>query len=259
MPDNQNIPKLTMSTFISKGADTARIKLNSAPAVQSAAPGWKKQESSERAAPIQKAKWQQPRRSMLKTAEDSEENRRGAGLMIKLVICACVCALALGLKLINTPETERLAKDVKDAITTEVDLDETIGKLKFVQNDSEMVFGDSAAVTLPVKGEVRQNFGDANSEGVVFGCPAGSTVVACTDGVVEALGNTQELGSYVRVRHAAGLETFSYGLSEITVEKGQPLKSGDVIGKVAGDTLYFESRVNGRPQDPLTLYNSMMG
>lgn len=259
MPEHQNIPKLATSAFVSRGADATRIKLNNDHKAATVAPGWKNpQERLSKPPAIKPPVQRQPYRGVLDKAADSEESKRTTGLIVKLGICACVCTLALGLRLVNTPATERIARDVKNAITTEMDIDDTIGKLKFVQNDSATVFGDSINVTLPVKGEIRQKFGDADSEGILFGCTKGSSVVACADGVVEALGQSEEMGNYVQLRHAAGLETYAYGLSEVSVEKGQPLKSGDVLGKAAGDTLYFESRVNGWPQDPLKLYSSAM-
>ncbi len=184
--------------------------------------------------------------------------------MIKLGVCAAVCVMALGLRLINTPATVQLAQDVRQAITTEIDVDETIGKLKFVDGDAvaddgtAMVFG-AMEVTLPVQGEVREQFGENGSNGVLFACTQGASGVACADGVVEALGTDEARGQYVRLRHAAGLETFLYGLAEVAVEQGQPLKSGDILGKSAGDSLYFEARVNGAPQDPLALYEAAKG
>ncbi len=264
MPDQANIPKIQMDGFVSKSVEPKNIRPTmSPPRAQIVAPGW-----SNSPAPMQPPTAAPPKMYARKTVRaqparaysEHEEDRKTTALLIKLGVCAAVCILALGLRLINTPETAQIAQDVKQVITTEIDVDETIGKLKFVdgsavQDDTAMVFG-AANVTLPVQGEVRQQFGEEGLDGVVFACAQGASGIACADGVVEALGTDETRGQYVRVRHAAGLETFLYGLSDVAVEKGQPLKTGDILGKSAGDSLYFEVRVNGAPQDPMMLYEA---
>ncbi len=262
MPDTANIPKIQMDGFISKNVEPKRIRLEMSPLrAEIVEPGWS---NSAIPARSQKTYARSTVKASKRDYDEAENERKSTALMIKLGVCAAVCVMALGLRLINIPATEQLAQDVKQAITTEIDVDETIGKLRFVDGDvvaddgTAMVFG-ALNVTLPVQGEVREQFGENGSSGVLFACTEGAAGVACADGVVEALGTDEIRGQYVRVRHAAGLETFLYGLAEVAVEQGQPLKSGDILGKSAGDSLYFEARVNGAPQDPLALYEAAKG
>ncbi len=273
MPDTANIPKIQADGFVSKSVDPKKVRLEMGPPRadivspwQNTAPAWPQKTYARQTIKAAPGVAKKPAGSMGKRSDydKAEEDRKATALMIKLGVCAAVCVLALGLRLINTPTTVQLAQDVRQVITTEIDVDETIGKLKFVDGEAvaddgaAMVFG-SLNVTLPVQGEVREQFGENGSSGVVFACTQGAAGVACADGVVEALGMDETRGQYVRLRHAAGLETFLYGLAEVAVEQGQPLKSGDILGKSAGDSLYFEARVNGAPQDPLALYEAAKG
>ncbi len=265
MPDTANIPKIQVDGFVSKSVEPKLMRLEMGPPRAEIVSPWK---NTVQALPPRSYARQTikaaPNGARKRDYDEAESERKSTALMIKLGVCAAVCVMALGLRLINTPATTQLAQDVRQVITTEIDVDETIGKLKFVdgkaapEDGTAMVFG-ALNVTLPVQGEVREQFGENGSNGVLFACSQGASGIACADGVVEALGVDEIRGQYVRLRHAAGLETFLYGLSEVSVEQGQPLKSGDILGKSAGDSLYFEARVNGAPQDPLALYEAAKG
>ena len=63
-------------------------------------------------------------------------------------------------------------------------------------------------------------------------------------------------GNAVIIDHGLGVHSGYYHLSEISVQEGQQVKKGDVVGKV-GDTglatgphLHWEIRVNGINVDP---------
>jgi len=79
--------------------------------------------------------------------------------------------------------------------------------------------------------------------GVDFGIPTGTPVKTAGSGVVEAFGNTDEIrgcysyGKWILVKHPTGLSTLYAHLSVISVERGESVAVGDVIG-YSGNTGY---------------------
>ena len=72
-------------------------------------------------------------------------------------------------------------------------------------------------------------------------------------------------GNLIRIKHANGLETYYAHNSKNLVKKGQHVKAGQVIGLV-GQTgrastphLHFETRVNGKPQNPANYFDLNSG
>lgn len=96
--------------------------------------------------------------------------------------------------------------------------------------------------------------------GVDFRAPMGSPILAAGDGVVEKISWETGYGKYVRIRHDGGYET-TYAHIESTPDGlriGQRVKQGEVIAYVGstgystGPHLYYELRVNGQYENPLT-------
>ena len=68
--------------------------------------------------------------------------------------------------------------------------------------------------------------------GVHFNGPPGTEVLATAPGVVERVGTNNSLGNYVVINHSANVKT-SYGhLGTFSVQRGQRVNLGDVIGKI---------------------------
>lgn len=97
--------------------------------------------------------------------------------------------------------------------------------------------------------------------GLDFGAPAGTAVYAAGDGVVMEAGNKGAYGTYVRLRHASGLDTAYAHLSRLAngLKVGQQVRQGQVIGKVGstgmstGPHLHFEVHRKGEQVDPARL------
>jgi len=95
-------------------------------------------------------------------------------------------------------------------------------------------------------------------QGVDFGAPIGSAVLAAADGVVEDLRWAGGYGRWIRLRHTAGLETGYGHLSAwaVGLRPGEPVRQGQVIGYVGssglstGPHLHYEVIEDGRPVDP---------
>lgn len=103
----------------------------------------------------------------------------------------------------------------------------------------------------PVTGCVRPH------NGVDFGLPVGSLVVAPADGIVDKASFSRSAGYYIVVRHSGGLSTVYMHLSKLSVRPGQRVKQGTTLarsgntGLSTGPHLHYEVRVNGRAVNPL--------
>ena len=185
-------------------------------------------------------------------APDNNDDRL-SGILIKTGICAGVCAVLFALKLFDVPAGQQIVQGVKDAITQETSLDETLGKLKFVQlEDIQSVFGDDSLMDLPVSGTVAMK-----DDGFTVSVDADSDVTAAVDGSISAIGTDDELGNYVKIKCADDAELACYGLGTINVEQGQQVAKKDTIGTVAADkSIYVELRVAGGPADPAEYLNA---
>ena len=105
--------------------------------------------------------------------------------------------------------------------------------------------------THPLLGGVRAHLG------VDFAARMGTPVHATADGRVGLAGARGGYGLMVELQHGAGMETRYGHLSRLNVTAGQRVRKGDVIGFVgstglsSGPHLHYETRVGGRPVNPL--------
>ena len=119
---------------------------------------------------------------------------------------------------------------------------------------------------VPAEGPITSQFGTRRSynggpatsyhEGIDYDAPPGAAVLAANDGQVALAEPLTVRGKAVIIDHGLGVHSGYYHLSEINAQEGQPVKKGDVVGKV-GDTglatgphLHWEIRVNGINVDP---------
>ena len=117
-----------------------------------------------------------------------------------------------------------------------------------------------ARITSPYGWRIHPVFGDRRfHEGVDFGAPTGTPVVATSDGVVEDIGWRGNYGKYVRLRHDGHVATAYAHLSGFArgLQRGSTVKRGDIIayvgrtGVATGPHLYYEVLVDGKQIDPM--------
>ncbi len=117
----------------------------------------------------------------------------------------------------------------------------------------------------PVKGRTSSPFGlrrffngeerNAHS-GLDFAVPKGTPIQAPANGVVTIVGDYFFNGRTVFIDHGQGFITMYCHLDSISVQKGQEVKRGDVIGKVGatgratGPHLHWNVSLNGNRVDP---------
>ncbi len=163
-------------------------------------------------------------------------------------------------------EAERMARELEKA---EQDLKKLIASLpKQEKGKVELI---NTKLIFPVEGKIIGKFGFkkdpkygtiTKNNGIDISAPYGEPVKVISDGKVVFAENFLGYGKMVIVDHGNGYISLYAHLSIISVEVGDDLKQGDVLGLV-GDTgslgepqLHFEIRRNGQPVDPMHFFGS---
>lgn len=122
----------------------------------------------------------------------------------------------------------------------------------------------------PVQGEVVGAFGRTRvingqtrspHNGEDISAPLGTPVVAMNDGIARLTVDHFFSGKGVFVDHGLGLYSMYFHLSEVLVRDGEPVKQGQIIGKVGatgratGPHLHLGVRINGARVNPYSLVN----
>jgi septal ring factor EnvC (AmiA/AmiB activator) len=148
-----------------------------------------------------------------------------------------------------------------------VDKEEKLSLLVSILSGREVELPDGVAIQSfegaldwPVRGEVLQGFGLRSEERYRTKIPHNGVEIATvpeTDirvvfpGVVVFSSPFEDFGLTVVVHHPDGVFSLYAGLEAVSVAKGDVVSFSDVLG-AARDSVYFEIRVDNRPQDPLT-------
>lgn len=116
-------------------------------------------------------------------------------------------------------------------------------------------------MTSPFGGRIHPIFGDRRFHaGIDIEAPPGQQVIAAEAGEVVFAGSRGGYGSTVAIDHGGALATLYAHLSSVAVSTGGRVARGSRIGAVGctgyctGPHLHFETRVNGEPRDPMTLF-----
>lgn len=97
--------------------------------------------------------------------------------------------------------------------------------------------------------------------GIDIPAPAGASIIAVSDGVVEFSGIKGSYGNLVIIKHSSTQKTYYAHNQANLVRKGDVVVKGQTIAKVGstgastGPHLHFETRVNNSPVDPLRYYS----
>lgn len=170
---------------------------------------------------------------------------------VGLLACVCVFSLLFALKLASSDlpgESIAVFRSAMDGGSAEED-DEQLGRLRLVQLPGLLsVFAASDTPVAPLSSE--QAVTDDSFTASLFSSP-GAEVIAMLSGTVRAIDPVSEHGGSVTVACKNGLEITYMGLSEITVERGQPVLQRTELGKLEGEVLYLRVTKDGRPIDPL--------
>ena len=98
--------------------------------------------------------------------------------------------------------------------------------------------------------------------GIDIPADLGAVILAGADGTVAEVGFDGERGNYLVLDHGDGLETVYAACRDVTVEEGDTVRAGEMIGAVGstgmstGPHLHFEVRQGGQAQNPVAYFDS---
>lgn len=184
-------------------------------------------------------------------AQDDDSGYRK--LMIKTGVCAAIAIVILGIASINTPVTDTITDKIGETMNHEFDVDEDIGRLKFVDNlndETQSVFSPlpEGVTVLPADGEVVTAFGEAGSKGVRID-PVGTEIVSIAKGTIEYTGTISDMG-YIQEKLDTGETAYYYNVNP-SVQVDDIVMPGQEIGSLAGDYLYVEIKDGDVFIDPM--------
>ncbi|MEE8350541.1 MAG: M23 family metallopeptidase [Acidobacteriota bacterium] len=149
-----------------------------------------------------------------------------------------------------------------------ISLEGTLIQLQDLYNTRSILLAATPAIT-PVSGYPSGGFGYRKDPfngkrdfhpGIDISAPRGNKVIATADGVVTTAGRKYSYGKLVVLEHKFGISTRYGHLDRYSVERGQKVKRGDIIGYVGstgratGPHLHYEVRLNDRPLNPLRFF-----
>jgi septal ring factor EnvC (AmiA/AmiB activator) len=130
-------------------------------------------------------------------------------------------------------------------------------------------FPDHGSITLPVRGELSQHFGEATpyggtAKGITIKTRPAARVVAPYDGKVVFAGPFRGYGQILIIEHAGGYHSLLSGMERVDTGVGQWLLAGEPVGVMAkagngNPRLYFELRRDGQPINPLPWFAEYRG
>ena len=192
-------------------------------------------------------------RRRFKAAAGSKKQKKRVGqgaafLLVRLGVCALAFTGVLGLKLSGRDEAIQVINELTGGENSGGSTDSTLGKLKFVELPSIIeVFAPSDSAILPVTALDLKILPDDGGLAIVTAY--GSDVVSPVDGRVKSVSEDPEFGKYVSVTADGDVEFAVYGLGEISVEQGQPVKQRQKLGSALGASVVVRAWKSGRPVD----------
>ena len=107
------------------------------------------------------------------------------------------------------------------------------------------------------RGNVMTGKGEENHAGIDLGGKVGDPVFSTGAGTVSIpKADPNGYGNWIIVNHGSGVQTYYAHLSEISIQDGQKVESGTMIGKVGntgrstGPHLHYQIMKDGKPVDP---------
>ncbi|HHU48359.1 MAG: peptidoglycan DD-metalloendopeptidase family protein [Caldicoprobacterales bacterium] len=193
-------------------------------------------------------------------------------LMIKIAVSVLLALVVLLLNYIQMPFTQAIVGHVKTALTQDFDLDETLGKLKFVGSalpeEIKAVFGENSGLSFasPARGKVIHTFGERVSlpdtgksyinQGIDIETRENAPFFAAASGVVAEIIEHEIYGGSLWLDHGDGIFSFYGRCGNIEVKKGEKVRSGQKLGMVntpaeGHPILHFQIWMDDKPVDPL--------
>lgn len=173
----------------------------------------------------------------------------------------------------NIPGTTAVAENTQDAAAGE---NAEEGTVETGTPDAEVLpalnFSEDSEMAWPVNGEVAIDYSmDATTyfptldlykynEALVLKAQSGEAVQAAANGQILSISQNEETGTTMTIDLGNGYQAIYGQLKDMTVEAGQTVSQGDILGYVSdptkyyvqeGPNLYFAMTKDGTPIDPM--------
>ena len=187
--------------------------------------------------------------------ERAKRPRQSRGLLLRTAVCAVLLGILLFIAYTDMPVAKKMKKDLVGALTFDIDVDKSLGKLKFVQsNDStvENVMSSSVAISvkMPVKDAAVVSSYSEENKSVVLEATQLTDVICPGAGIVENVDSDQRF--VITIDHGNDIKSvLSFNGAMAVIKEGSVLKKGDYIGIMdKGGNLTFSMIKNGRNVNP---------
>ncbi len=233
--EKRDLPKLEIDGFVTR---------------QYEKPSWKKK-ASDFVHGIKPAK---------KTSNENDVDIAYKRLLAKTGVCAAVAVTILVISSLSTPASAEVNRAVDYVVNHEFDVDEDIGRLKFVEalDETESVFSamPEGSIVYPADGEVETAFGEGGSTGVKMSAQS-PDIMSIAKGTVTEIG---EAGGEetVTVMLDSG-EMIVYHNLTACVKVDDIVMPGQVIGQTEDGYLYIEMKKGDSFIDPIAYINGHAG
>ena len=168
-------------------------------------------------------------------------------------------------------EISKVTKNKKSKENSDNKSKETTTVMKTNEGDK---FDAEKGLLWPVKGDIILKYSENNTvffktlaeyksnPAIVIASKEGTEVKAAADGTVVDIGENDEYGKTLTVDIGSDYKIIYGQIDNISVSKGQQIKEGDVIAKIAkptkyyseeGDNMYFQVEEKGAFVDPMLL------
>ncbi len=167
--------------------------------------------------------------SIVKKTEEIPDNYRK--LIARTAVCVILALGIWGIKNVDSVVTDQVSQGINSATSGESEIDEDLGKLKFVSGrDAET----DTVYSLPLEGEIIASFADTEKD-VQIQSELNADVKAILSGTVILVGEDT-----VIIENDNGTQTTYSGIVS-SVTAGDMVQSADVIGQLAGEILCLET------------------
>jgi len=199
------------------------------------------------------------RLSVTHTAKHAEKEQttspdRAGKVTLHAFICVCILCAALVLKALDTPWSANIQEGIATALSFDIDAEETLGRLKFVQlqmEDTVTAFaaqgvGEGDAHRMPVQGAVLRTYSDTG-EYILLNVQSAQVIACPSDGIVSDV--TEES---IAIDFTDGTSGLLSKLGQVQVQKGDAVKAGEIIALAdeAGTPIRFTVYQSGASIDP---------
>ena len=158
------------------------------------------------------------------------------------LICTCIICAAVLIRTVDTPVTNAMCDGIQTALTFDIDVEDTLGRLKFVQNGVQevaSVFSASNALqiqegfVLPIENAVLLQAFDAQTHPyVTLQAKDEDIVYTPASGIVTSIQKDADGITSIALEHADGYASILRGYMDVAVKQDDTLAAGQKIGTV---------------------------